>query len=224
MQRGKHQRIEECQQCGTCCEKGGPAFHQEDKPLIEKGSILSKYLFTIRAGEPVYENIAGGLTRASSDIIKIKGKGDTWRCWFLNEKNKNCEIYDNRPLECRVLKCWDTKDIETIYLRDLLTRKDLISKIAGLWDLVEDHQQRCDYGLLETLSSTFKDSHDKATEEKVLEMIRYDAHLRILIVKKGNMAQGMLEFLFGRPMLKTIVMFGLFVQQDGDHYRLRIKS
>jgi Fe-S-cluster containining protein len=36
--------ITKCIRCGTCCKKGGPSFHLEDKMLIEKGIILSKYL------------------------------------------------------------------------------------------------------------------------------------------------------------------------------------
>jgi hypothetical protein len=127
-------------------------------------------------------------------------------------------------MECQMLKCWDTRDIEKIYLKDMLTRKDLISGIKGLWELVEDHQQKCDYGLLDTLTSNYKDDKKKEDEEQIFEMIRYDAHLRELIVKKGNMDKEMLDFLFGLPVLKTIAKFGLIVQQDGSQVRLRIKS
>ena len=49
--------ISECKRCGTCCKKGGPCFHVEDKMLIEKGVILIKYLYTIRKGEPAYDKI-----------------------------------------------------------------------------------------------------------------------------------------------------------------------
>ncbi len=51
---------QKCKQCGTCCRKSSPSFHKEDKPLIEKGVIPSKHLFTIRKGEPAYENVKGG--------------------------------------------------------------------------------------------------------------------------------------------------------------------
>lgn len=217
-----NQAITECQKCGVCCEKGGPVFHLEDKPLVERGVILSKYLFTIRAGEPAHENVKGGLTRVSSDIIKIKGKGNLWRCIFLDETDKTCKIYTSRPVECRVLKCWDTSDIEKIYLRDLLTRKDLISGIEGLWELVEDHQAKCDYGLFDSFSRSYKETKDKDAEEKMLEMVQYDSHLRDLVVEKGGMDREMLDFLFGRPMLKTIAMFGLSIEQDRRLWRLRI--
>lgn len=46
-----------CMRCGTCCEKGGPGFHQEDRMLIEKGRIPLKYLYTIRKGEFAYDKI-----------------------------------------------------------------------------------------------------------------------------------------------------------------------
>ena len=89
----------ECIRCGTCCEKGGPAFHQEDRCLIEKGQIPSRYLFTIRKGEFAYDNVKERLVPVESDIIKIKGKEDTWTCIFFDEENKQCSIYHDRPLD-----------------------------------------------------------------------------------------------------------------------------
>ncbi|MGD9193367.1 MAG: hypothetical protein PVH58_15695, partial [Desulfobacterales bacterium] len=62
----------ECMRCGTCCEKGGPSFHHDDRMLIEKGIILSKNLYTIRRGELAYDNVQGCLRAVESDIIKIK--------------------------------------------------------------------------------------------------------------------------------------------------------
>jgi len=137
--------ISECKRCGTCCKKGGPCFHIEDKKLIEKGVIPIKYLYTIREGELAYDNIKGCLVPVTSDLIKIKGQNDSWECVFFNENENSCKIYDKRPVECRVLKCWDTREIELIYSENRLTRKDLVYKVEGLWDLIEEHQSRCSY-------------------------------------------------------------------------------
>jgi len=63
-------RITECIRCGTCCKKGGPSFHLADKHLIDKGIILSKYLFTIRKGELAYDNVRQELLPLSSELIK----------------------------------------------------------------------------------------------------------------------------------------------------------
>ncbi|MBW2514834.1 MAG: YkgJ family cysteine cluster protein, partial [Deltaproteobacteria bacterium] len=90
-----------CIRCGTCCEKGGPSFHIQDRRLIEDGAIHTRYLYTIRKGELVHDNVRGQIKPAGSDIIKIKGKSPSWECVFLHKKDRSCAIYDHRPLECR---------------------------------------------------------------------------------------------------------------------------
>jgi Fe-S-cluster containining protein len=189
--------ITECIRCGTCCKKGGPSFHLEDKVLIEKGIILSKYLYTIREGELCYDNIKESILPAASDIIKIKGQKDSVTCIFFNEKENECTIYDNRPVECRALKCWDTREIENIYSKNRLTRKDLISTIEGLWDLVEDHQRRCSYEMLKFfIDALNKDKKDEALKG-IFDIIEYDAQIRELVVQKGYLDPEMTDFIFG---------------------------
>ena len=123
--------VSECVRCGTCCEKGGPCFHWEDRRLIENGVIPTRYLYTIRKGELANDNVKGGFMRVESDIIKIKGKNNSWICVFFDEEKRLCTIYNDRPLECRALKCWNTSEIEQIYARNRLARKDL--KDFGIW-------------------------------------------------------------------------------------------
>ena len=212
--------ITECIRCGTCCKKGGPSFHLEDKVLIEKGIILSKYLYTIREGELCYDNIKESILPAASDIIKIKGQKDSVTCIFFNEKENECTIYDNRPVECRALKCWDTREIENIYSKNRLTRKDLISTIEGLWDLVEDHQRRCSYEMLKFfIDALNKDKKDEALKG-IFDIIEYDAQIRELVVQKGYLDPEMTDFIFGRPITETIRMYGFKIIKQDDNYRL----
>ncbi len=212
--------ITECIRCGTCCKKGGPSFHLEDKVLIEKGIILSKYLYTIREGELCYDNVKESILPAASDIIKIKGQKDSITCIFFNEKENECTIYDNRPLECRALKCWDTREIERIYSKNRLTRKDLISTIEGLWDLVEDHQRRCSYETLKFfIDALNKDKKDEALKG-IFDIIEYDAQIRELVVQKGDLDPEMTDFIFGRPITETIRMYGFKIIKQDDNYRL----
>lgn len=212
--------ITECIRCGTCCKKGGPSFHLEDKVLIEKGIILSKYLYTIREGELCYDNIKESILPAASDIIKIKGQKDSVTCIFFNEKENECTIYDNRPVECRALKCWDTREIENIYSKNRLTRKDLISTIEGLWDLVEDHQRRCSYETLKFfIDALNKDKKDEALKG-IFDIIEYDAQIRELVVQKGDLDPEMTDFIFGRPITETIRMYGFKIIKQDDNYRL----
>ena len=204
-----------CLRCGTCCEKGGPCFHQEDRLLIEKGQIPSKYLYTIRQGEYAYDNVKGCLVPASSDIIKIKGQKGSWTCFFFDAGEKACTIYNDRPLECRALKCWDTGELEQIYSSNRLIRKDLLSQINGLWDLIDNHQARCDYEKIIKLINNLDGSHKDGARKQLLEIIQYDAEIRKLVVEKGGLDPAMLDFIFGRPLTETLPAYGIKVRQDG---------
>ena len=218
--------IRSCIRCGACCKKGGPCFHLEDKKLIEKGIILTKYLFTIRAGEPAYDNVKEKILPAVTDIIKIKGKKGSWACVFYNEKEKRCMIYDNRPVECKALKCWDTQEIRRIYSKNRLIRKDLIFKVKGLWDLVKDHQSRCSYEKIkrfaETINYGVKNCEKKEATQSILDMIKYDHHIRLVVVEKIRLDSDILDFLFGRPLTMTIKMFGLKVMQKNNDFSLSL--
>ena len=201
--------IEKCRRCGKCCKNGGPTLHVEDKELVENGIIPLKSLFTIRAGEPANDNIKRSIQPAATDIIKIKGQNNSPVCKFFNSKDNICKIYEHRTLECRVLKCWDTEEIERIYSKTRLVRKDLISGVAGLWDLVEEHQRRCSYEIIQNFIT--RDKSDKKTDSMkgLIEIINYDMHFRRLITDKSEVDPEMLDFLFGRPLADTIRMFGL---------------
>ena len=212
--------ISECIRCGTCCEKGGPCFHIEDRMLIEKGKIPSRYLYTIRKGEVAHDNVKGCLTPVDSDIIKIKGKKDSWTCIFFNEVKKGCTIYDDRPLECRVLKCWDTRELEQIYANTRLTRNDLVSEVKGLWDLIKEHQAFCDYKKIQPLIKDLAGSKNNHARRKMLEIIRYDTEIRKLVVARGGLNPKMLDFLFGQPLTKTLRNYGIKIHQEGKKIRL----
>jgi Fe-S-cluster containining protein len=205
----------DCIRCGTCCEKGGPGFHQEDRALIDTGVIPSRCLFTIRRGELAYDNVRGCLMPVDSDVIKIKGKTDTWTCMFFDEPGKQCKIYDDRPGECRALKCWDTRELEKVYAGRRLTREDLLSKVEGLWDLIQDHQRRCNYEKIIKLIDDLNGSAGKRARKELLETIQFDAEIRKLVVEQGGMDPEMLDFLFGRPLSKTLPNYGIKIQQDG---------
>jgi Fe-S-cluster containining protein len=204
--------ISGCKRCGTCCAKGGPSFHHADKALIEEGIIHSKYLYTIRKGEWVYDNVRRCQESASSDIIKIKEKSDSWACIFFEETQSACAIYENRPLECRTLKCWDTHELEDLYARKRLTREDLMSKIEGLWGLIKDHQQRCDYQIIQKLVNTINSKPGDVNARQILaEIIKFDTEIRKLVVSTAGLGPEMLDFLFGRPLKRTLKKAGLDV-------------
>ena len=201
--------ISACLRCGTCCEKGGPAFHLEDRLLIENGTIPSGCLYTIRKGELARDNVKQCLVPVDADIIKIKGKKGGWACMFFDDIRKSCTIYKNRPLECRALKCWDPRELEKIYAANRLTRKDLISQVQGLWGLVEDHQARCDYVIIQRLVRDLDGGAAEPARRELSEIIRYDDEIRKLVVSRGGLEPDMLDFVFGRPLVVTIENYGI---------------
>lgn len=209
-----------CRRCGTCCRKGGPSFHRGDRVLIDQGKIPVKHLYTIRKGELAHDNVRGVHRPVGTDIIKIKGQPGTWSCVLLDAKTNQCTIYDDRPLECRVLKCWDTRGIEAVYERDRLSRKDLVSGIEGLWELIRDHEKKCAYAGLQDLVANFRDRNGEAAKQKICEVISYDDQIRKRIVAKTALQPDQLDFLFGRPLVQTIPMFGMKCTDRGGRYIL----
>ncbi len=190
----------ECARCGTCCRKEGPAFHRRDKDLIESGAIRLKDIFTIRKGELARDNVRGELLPVSSDILKIKGREGSWTCMFFMEEENACAIYQSRPLECRVLKCWDTRDIRKLYDADRLTREDLLADIKGPWEIIEDHEERCSHDEIRRLTESARAGKNEEDMEALLHIIRYDFHIRDLMTSKAGMDPGIMDFLLGRPL------------------------
>lgn len=211
-----------CRRCGTCCLKGGPALHEEDQHLVENGQIALKDLFTIRQGEPAYDNVTGNIQPAETDIIKISAdSGQDQACRFYQCARSECAIYAHRPIECRVLQCWDPQPLIGLYHHQRLTRRHLLSKIDGLWDLVQDHHSTVDYRRIGSLADSIKKRRGHETAQRqLLELIRYDQSLRTATLERTGYAIEMLLFLFGRPLAGTIRLFRLRLVRKGHEYTL----
>jgi len=193
-----------CQRCGTCCRNGGPALHLADRRLVEQGLIHTRHLYTIRRGERAQDPIRGGLVRVGVDIIKIKGSGGSWACCFLDIDSNQCRIYENRPLECRELACWDTSRLEQMYERDRLSRRDLLAGMDGLWELIVHHERRCDYDLIFSRRRDMTSPEAETARLHVAEIIAFDAEIRGLMISRGRLEPGMLDFLLGRPVEQVL--------------------
>lgn len=195
-----------CARCGTCCEKGGPAFHECDRPILESGRVALADIFTIRMGEPVFDNVANRLDTAPEDIIKVRSANGVAACFFYRRDDRSCGIYADRPLECRILECWNPEGMVSAYRKDRLGRKDLLAGVTELWEMVAAHEQECAYAALSRMVK------EKRWEE-VAYRIRYDLQVRRLMAEKGKMDPGMLDFLFGMPLTVTLRRYGLSQQQ-----------
>jgi hypothetical protein len=172
-----------------------------------QGVIHTRHLYTIRKGEWATDPVQGGLIRVDDDIIKIKGRDGNWACCFFDEGSSFCRIYADRPVECRLLECWDTSRLEQAYRLGRLSRKDLLADVQGLWELIEDHERRCDYNAVRRFLERRSGRGRAGLERELSEMVRYDSELRRLMVAKGGLEAEMLDFLLGRPVEHVLRLF-----------------
>lgn len=204
-----------CRRCGTCCRKGGPALHREDMELLRSGHIRPAQLITIRKGEAVLFPFRDQPQLNPEEFVKVAGGSGEWTCCFFNRQDASCRIYDRRPLECRLLQCWDTSPLEAIIGRDLLTREDLIPAGEPILQYIADHERTCScQDLADLLSSLSLEAEQNNAIAKLTEMIRKDMACRGRILTEFNIPVALELFLFGRPLFTSLGAYGLSVHES----------
>ena len=204
-----------CTRCGECCRKSSPTLQLQDLHLVRNNWLPKKSLFTIRKGEMVRDNVRGTLTVTDREMVKVREKdGKAGGCLFYDEDDKACLIYLQRPLQCAVLKCWDTEDFMKVFEGPKLTRESLIQDetLRGLLDV---HEKRCSYSLLESSVGDIREQGEEAVK-RIMELLKFDFHLRPFVSRKLGIDEGEMDFIFGRPLVDTISMFGLKVVREPD--------
>ena len=216
--------MDECKRCGTCCMKGGPALHLDDKELVEQGCIPLGCLYTIRKGEIALDNVMGRLFEVSKDIVRIKSAEGSGACVLFDGEKNECSIYRDRPLECRALKCWDTQDIKEAYAEDRLSRKVILEKSPDFSELVDYHESKCDYRKIRELIAVLDDGKNEDAIEQLREILALDDHLRGLVLEKTSFDEAILDFLFGRSLKQVLPGMGLKVVKKEGKYVLSKKK
>lgn len=212
--------INDCKRCGTCCLKGGPTLHKEDKKILLAGLIGYQHLITIRKDELAYSPLSQQLEPVKKELIKLAGKekGKGWACCFYDERMSACTIYRHRPLECRLLKCWDTSSLLPVIGRDTITRADIIKPDNPLFGLIEIHEQECPVNKIESLTaSLFKKNNRSKSLKKLTELVRKDLAIRSKAIAEFGLPLSIELFIFGRPLFKLLPALGISVQEiHGD--------
>lgn len=209
-----------CKRCGACCRNGGPALHTNDLPLIQDGTIQLSDIVTLRPGERVFDQPAQNILPLEEEILKIKGRDNTWTCRFYSPDGQNCGIYETRPEECEVLFCLDTEPLAAIYNKNRLTRFDLLPEDHPLMELVAEHDNRCAPKQMEALAKKAREGDAEAGRE-LREMVLYDMEMRRLLTEKGGPAAELADFLFGRPLRVLLGYMNIKVYETGDSIRFR---
>jgi len=205
--------ITECTRCGTCCLKGGPALHHEDKKILLAGYAGHQHLVTIRKGEMAFNPLRNILEPVKKELIKVKGKGDDWACYFYDEKEASCNIYENRFLECCLLKCWDTSEIMSLIGKNTITRADIINPGDPIMKVINEHEQECPFNEINALVSGLYSGKEKS---KILtqlsEFVQKDFAIRSYAVAELGLMEEFEMFIFGRPLYKCLNDRGLKVR------------
>jgi Fe-S-cluster containining protein len=190
-----------------------PSLQADDIPLVLNGHIENKDLFTIRPGEMVRDNVIKEIRPACEEIIKVRDRDGA--CIFYDGSEKGaCTIYDHRPVQCAALECWDSSKFMKVYVGPKARREDFIED-GVLLGLMREHEKRCAYEILGSLVGEIKSRADAAVKQ-ILEVLKFDYHLRPFVCEKMGIAPNETDFLFGRPLVKTIQQFGLQVIRPPD--------
>ena len=204
-----------CIRCGECCLKASPTLQMQDLVLINSHFIKKEDLYTIRKGEIVNDNINGRLQASPRELIKIRERdGERGGCIFYDDEGNACKIYQKRPVQCSALKCWDTSEFMRVYREPKPGREDIIEDRV-LLEMIQEHETRCSYSTIEKYVTQIKDEGETAVE-KILELLRFDYHLRPFVAEKLGLKLEEMVLFFGRPLVQTITMFGLKVIREPD--------
>jgi Fe-S-cluster containining protein len=200
----------ECDRCGTCCRKGGPALHIEDMRLLLNGWLKPEHLVTIRKREPVFLLAGENPEPTRAEIVKIKGKGSEWTCLFFDTIEAGCTIYQHRPLECSLLKCWNTADLENVTGKNLLSRYDMIEPGNPVLPFIKIHEEKCS---LENFASQLSGPHNKNLTQKVMtnltDLVNTDLAIRTQACETFHLSLELELFFFGRPVFKILQQIGI---------------
>jgi Fe-S-cluster containining protein len=193
--------------------KGGPALHIDDKKLLIQKTINQESLITIRRGEPVFSLEESTPEWATTEIIKLKGKQAEWSCIFYDQDSSTCSIYQHRPLECILLKCWNAVELEAIAGKSLLSRFDIISPDESIIKYIHRHEKVCNLDILGQLALKPNRKFDKNTLAELNELVNKDLALRSEALMHLNLNLDLELFYFGRPLFKILSQFALIPRE-----------
>ena len=142
-------------------------------------------------------------------------------------RDAGCGIYDRRP-PVRALSCSDTRGIAELYGHDRASRADVMRAVGAPEEwlgLFPAYEEMCAYSRIAPLAKlvmprSTRHARRKGATEALLETVRYDISFRQLCVERGNIPEGCLPFLLGRPLSETLVMFGLALTRNNNRMGL----
>ena len=206
-----------CRRCGRCCRLGGPALHAADLPLVRDGRLGPARLVTLRRGQGVADNVAGGVGPSPGELVKVRPVPGGRAC-ILYRDPPACAIHEASPAECRALFCDDPAPLTALYAVDRLTRADILDPDGGLAELCAHHEAETDLTRLAGLCRLAV-AGDAAAREQALAAARFDAAFRELLPKRLGVDPAALPFYLGAPLAEALPILRAALLPDGLYKR-----
>lgn len=206
-----------CQRCGTCCLKGGPALHSADAALFSGQDALDlSVIVTLRAGEPVRDQVRGRVVTLEHEMLKLRGKAGSQACVFYDQPARACGLYQRRPEECRALSCKDTAPLAAMYEKDRLRRCDLLPGGHPILAVLAEHEALVPVARIAPLAEMFRTGGQEAldAEAELVRMARADQAFRKGLAERAHIAEEYHEFFFGRGAAALFAAAGLALRED----------
>jgi Fe-S-cluster containining protein len=209
-----------CLRCGDCCRQGSPSLYIEDLPILRQGTIRRFDLLTLRAGEIGFSNAAQDLVLLPEERIKVKEKPGSRECLLLDPETNSCRIYEDRPLQCQAMECWNPESFDDLNSQRFISRKQLLNPNDPIIPIIESHSQRCAVSALQEALSRIKKGL-AAAQDEALDILFFDQHLREYLTQEQGIGPESQLFLIGRPVSDLIHSFGFRLEEDSGR-RLKL--
>jgi Fe-S-cluster containining protein len=207
-----------CIRCGECCTNGSPTLLLEDVSLFKNDVLKPTDVITIRCGEPVYSNQEERADMARSEMLKIREKTGEKTCSFYEKSDKSCRIYESRPQQCKKQECWNPAAFNEAAEDSRLDRKALLEAVPPLWELIKRHEERCSHDEFARVMTRLGATKGQTVEE-VLELLKFDHHVRDFITEKFGLQPETMDFFLGRPLSYFLGFYGLKLEEnDGTFF------
>jgi Fe-S-cluster containining protein len=169
-------------------------------------------LITIRKGELVRNPESGAVQPASVELVKITGKNRDWCCIYYDDQ-LGCTRYDDRPLACRTLQCWNTSASIRLFEQKTIARRDIIAPDDKLRPVIGAYDRSFPCDELAWLHANLAQLPE-AMREKWQKLVNDDVAFRSRIVVGHRLKLAAELFYFGRPLFQLLQAIGVRVQES----------
>ncbi len=185
-----------CSRCGECCQLGSPTLLLQDLPLFQQETLTWNDVYTLRPGERVSSR-AGRVEPLQGERLKLRELPGSRQCWLFQAASNSCRIYENRPEQCRRQICWGEPPPPPEE-DQLLMRQHLFAGVPDIWELIREHQERCDYSRVAQALAELVAGREEASEA-LFEALHFDHYLRRMLIDEWELTPAAAELLLGRP-------------------------